>query len=212
MAMRMTMVMIMAVLGTAIMESGCERPPPVDISPEEISEAMEEQQREARPCRTDLDCDGYFRCFDQICEKPPAMTGEADATTPRVILRDAQGQVLAQFHLELALTREEKARGLMYREEMLDDWGMLFVYPEEDHLSFWMENTLIALDMIFIDDEGIVVGVVKEAEPLTRTPRSVGVRSRYVLEVNAGLAERYGIGAGAKMSLDHVEDHHQPRR
>lgn len=207
--MRISFLMITFVLASVGIESGCERPPHVELPPERIAEESEES--EARPCRIDTDCDGYYRCMDQKCGQPPAMTGEVAADTPRVIFRDQESRVLAQFHLELALTREEQSRGLMYRDEMLDEWGMLFIYEEEDLLSFWMKNTLIPLDMIFIDDAGIVVGVVKEAEPLTRTPRSVGAPSRYVLEVNGGLAERYGIGPGATMSLHHVEDHHQPR-
>lgn len=189
---------------------GCEHPPLFEPSPYQVAE--EGAASESRPCRFDTDCDGYFRCMENECQVPPAITGEVKADTPRIIIRNSSGQVLAQFHLELALNRDEQSRGLMYREEMRDEWGMLFVYPEESHLSFWMKNTLIPLDMIFIDDSGEVVGVVHEAEPLTLAPRSVGRPSRFVLEVNAGLAQSHGIVTGTRIDLQNVDPSLQPGR
>jgi uncharacterized protein len=82
---------------------------------------------------------------------------------------------------------------------MGDDEGMLFVFPDERRNSFWMHNTLIPLDMFFIDSSWNVVGVVQNAVPLTDSPRQVERRSRYVLEVNAGFAARHGYGAGQKL-------------
>jgi uncharacterized membrane protein (UPF0127 family) len=76
---------------------------------------------------------------------------------------------------------------------------MLFIFPSSRHLSFWMRNTLLPLDMFFIDSNWNVVGVVENAEPLTESPREVDGFSQYVLEVNAGFAKRHGLGAGAKM-------------
>lgn len=197
-------------LASSILFVGCERPPQFEPSPFDELERSDESVGEL--CRFDTDCDGYLRCQDNSCQTPPAMTGEVRADTPRIVFRNQDGLVLAQFHLELALSRNEQARGLMYRDQMLDDWGMLFIYPEEDHLSFWMKNTLIPLDMIFIDDAGEVVGVVHEAEPQTLAPRSVEGMSRYVLEINGGQAAEYHIDSGARIDLQYVEASHLPRR
>ena len=156
-------------------------------------------------CRVDSECEYYFRCMDQVCAAPPAMTGERDETTPVARFFDEEGQKLARFYLELALTSEEQSRGLMYRTQMLDEWGMLFVYEEDRHLSFWMKNTLIPLDMIFVNSAKEVVGVIHEAQPEDETPRGVGIPSRYVVEINGGLAREFGIDSGATMSLEYVD-------
>ncbi len=166
--------------------------------------AVDEETMEAQSCDIDGDCSSYFRCIDGRCQTPPAMTGERDEETPIARFYDGDEQI-AEFFLELAVTESQQSRGLMHRPEMLDDWGMLFIYPREQHLSFWMKNTLISLDMIFIDGDGEVVGVVQEAEPETETPRGVGVPSRMVLEVNGGLAEEFGIQRGTTVRLEYVE-------
>ena len=93
----------------------------------------------------------------------------------------------------------------MHRTEMLDDWGMIFIYPDNGVRSFWMKNTLIPLDMIFVASTGDVVGVVVGAEPLTLDSRTVGVPSRYVVEVNAGLSEKLGIDATSTMTVENVD-------
>ena len=160
-------------------------------------------------CQVDDDCEGYHRCIDEDCTVPPAITGERDDDTPVATFFDEEGQKLASFYLELAITPEEQSRGLMYRTEMRDDWGMLFVYAHDQNLSFWMKNTLISLDMIFVDTKGDVVGVVEEATPETTTPRGVGEPSRYVLEINGGLASQHDIERGTTMSLDHVDESYQ---
>ena len=78
---------------------------------------------------------------------------------------------------------------------------MLFVFGTSAARTFWMKNTPLPLDIIFIDDAGKVVNVAEHTTPLTTTPiRSTGP-ARYVLEVNAGFADRHGIGAGAKVAL-----------
>ena len=81
---------------------------------------------------------------------------------------------------------------------------MLFLFDRASVQSFWMKNTLISLDMIFIDENFRVVGVVENAEPLTLDPRTVGAPSRYVLEVNAGVAARHGIGTGSVVEFVNV--------
>ena len=84
------------------------------------------------------------------------------------------------------------------------DAGMLFVFPRAQHLTFWMKNTVLPLDMIFIGDDRRVVGIVKDAVPYTTTPREVAGDSRYVLEVNAGFSERHGVRAGDAVTFEGV--------
>lgn len=180
----------------------------VASGPDDGSEQNEDTEGS---CEIDDDCQSYYRCRQGACVTPPAMTGQPQASTPVATFYDGDDQVVARFYLELALSEAEQARGLMHRPEMHDDWGMLFVYDSDRQLSFWMKNTLIPLDMIFIDSAGQVVGVVAEAEPGDLSSHSVGSPARYVLEVNGGLAAQKGIEQGTTMTLDKVEQEHQIR-
>jgi uncharacterized membrane protein (UPF0127 family) len=89
----------------------------------------------------------------------------------------------------------------MYRRTMGEEHGMLFHLDERRDHTFWMHNTCISLDMLFVDDDGMVVGIVEGASPLTDTTRSVGCASSWVLEVNAGWCRRHGVRAGQKMGI-----------
>jgi uncharacterized membrane protein (UPF0127 family) len=90
----------------------------------------------------------------------------------------------------------------MFRQRLEPGRGMLFVFPETSDHAFWMENTLIPLDMIFIDEGGRVVGAVERAEPLSREPRSVGAPSRYVLEVPGGYCAEHRVRAGDRVRFE----------
>jgi uncharacterized protein len=129
----------------------------------------------------------------------PADAGEADAAPPpdatlkpTVILMPA-GRPEARVHVALARTEEEKRRGLMYVQHLPVDDGMLFIWDHEEQRSFWMRNTLISLDMIFIRADLTVLGIVENAVPMTDTPRGVEGGSQYVLEVNGGWSAAHGI-------------------
>ncbi|UWQ20448.1 DUF192 domain-containing protein [Jannaschia sp. W003] len=115
----------------------------------------------------------------------------------RVDLRGDFGT--ASFATELALSPEDQARGLMFRESMPSMAGMLFVYDREQPVAFWMRNTLIPLDMIFVDESGTVTKVHAEAVPGDETPIPSGDPARAVLEINGGMAERLGIEAGDEL-------------
>jgi hypothetical protein len=106
--------------------------------------------------------------------------------------------------VEVARTDADRERGLMFRQKLGADEGMLFVFPESRDHSFWMKNTLIPLDMIFIAESGTVVGVVQDAEPMTTTPRGVGAPSRYVLEVNGGWSAAHGVARGDRARFEGV--------
>lgn len=107
------------------------------------------------------------------------------------------GEQTTKIAAETAVTPRAQSLGLMYRRKLNANAGMLFVYFEMKVRSFWMKNTYIPLDMIFIDDEGRVVGILENVPPSNNIPRSVGVPSQYVLEVNAGTARLLGIVPGA---------------
>jgi uncharacterized membrane protein (UPF0127 family) len=85
----------------------------------------------------------------------------------------------------------------MYRNHLDPSTGMLFVFDRDGPLTFWMKNTLIPLDMIFIDRDKRIVGIVDNAAPETETPRRVQGQSRYVLEVIGGLSRRLGVEPGS---------------
>ncbi len=120
---------------------------------------------------------------------------------PRVVILP-ESSPSVEVRVEVARTLEEHQRGLMHRRSLETDRGMLFVYDDDEVRNFWMVNTLISLDMIFIDAERRVVGVVHDAEPETRTTRTVGVPSRYVLEVNGGFCRNRGIDRGASVRFE----------
>lgn len=105
------------------------------------------------------------------------------------------------FQAEIADTPAERSQGLMFRESMETDHGMIFLFPTEKQLSFWMKNTLIPLDMIFIRADRTVLGVVENAVPKTTTSRMVPGDSQFVLEINGGLAAKYGIKEGQRVTF-----------
>lgn len=106
------------------------------------------------------------------------------------------------FNLEVADTPDLRNRGLMHRKELPADHGMVFIFPREEDQTFFMKNTHIPLDMIFVNSGFMVVGVVENARPLTLETRSVGRLSRYVVELKAHTASARGIGPGARVEFD----------
>lgn len=118
----------------------------------------------------------------------------ADCAPDRVDLRGDWGQ--ARFAVEVADEPDERAQGLMFRESLGRNSGMLFVYDRPQRATFWMRNTLIPLDMIFMDESGTVTRVHENARPLDETPIDGGPGVLAVLEINGGLAERLGIRPG----------------
>lgn len=104
---------------------------------------------------------------------------------------------------EVVTTPQAIQQGLMFRPHLDPDAGMLFVFPQEADHQFFMRNTLIPLDMIFIGSDLRVVGVVPNAVPLTETRRGAGRPSMYVLEVNGGWAAKHGVTLGAPVRFWH---------
>ncbi len=121
----------------------------------------------------------------------------ADCRLDRVDLRGSWGQT--SFTIEIADDEAERAQGLMFRESMARGAGMLFVYPKPQRAAFWMKNTLIPLDIIFLDEAGRVIQIQADAVPGDLTPLPGGDNVFAVLEINGGLAARYGISIGTEM-------------
>lgn len=133
---------------------------------------------------------------------------EASAMMARgsvVRFSDEQTSTMAQFNVEIADTNAERARGLMFRKRLGQNRGMLFIFEDDSVRNFWMKNTLIPLDMIFVDSEGKVVSIQKNVPPCvdgTSCPvYSSGAGARYVLEINAGLAQIHAIQPGTRMDI-----------
>ncbi len=123
---------------------------------------------------------------------PAAVTPTTPPVTgPRVAFDTPKGPV--EVRVVIARTPDETRRGLMFVDKLEDGRGMLFLMPERRVQRFWMVNTYIPLDMIFIDEDFKVVGIVENTEPLTQTARFVDHPSRYVLEVRGGYTRAVGI-------------------
>ena len=105
----------------------------------------------------------------------------------------------ARFSVEVADTVDERAQGLMNRPSMPTSAGMIFIYEKTGPASFWMRNTLIPLDMLFADAQGVIQMIHSNAIPLDETPIFGGNDVRYVLEINGGLAKAMGITVGSEM-------------
>jgi len=132
----------------------------------------------------------------------PMPAPHPDAHPPAVYIAGGKGEV--KIGVEVVATEAKIERGLMYREHLPPDDGMLFMMGREYDWAFYMRNTLIPLDMLFIGKDLTVAGVVANAEPRTETLRRVGKPSLYVLEVNGGWAAAHGVTAGAKVRFENI--------
>jgi uncharacterized membrane protein (UPF0127 family) len=118
--------------------------------------------------------------------------------TDRLSIETADGRIL-DFEVELALTAEQRAQGLMFRRDLPDMGGMLFVYDKDWDISMWMKNTVIPLDMLFIKRDGRIVAIAERAVPFSLETISSGQPASGVLEINGGAAARLGIHPGDRV-------------
>ncbi len=143
---------------------------------------------------------------------PPASTPakKSNVTVPPrldlqravVVVETATGP--QRIRVELAVKSNERERGLMYRESLDDDEGMLFLFEEQERRAFWMKNTYLPLDMFFIDEDLVVQGIVENAEPLTTSSRRIDKPTRHVLELKGGAARKLGIAPGSRVTFEGV--------
>ncbi len=107
-----------------------------------------------------------------------------------------QGEEKAEIEIEIVATEFSRTRGLMFRKEMQDNRGMLFIFPSEMERSFWMKNTYIPLDIIFTDIDGRIIHIAKNTKTLSEDLIPCPEPSKYVVEVNAGFTDINDVKVG----------------
>ncbi len=136
-----------------------------------------------------------------------ACNREQTATTPefgvrpdgRLAFLASDSTILHSINIEIADTRETRQRGLMERRGMRVDEGMLFIFPAPDMLSFWMRNTAMPLDIIFVDEGLNIVNIAQRTKPLSDQYIRATAPVQYVVEVRGGVTERFGITDAASV-------------
>tara|TARA_R100000935_G_C2842059_1_gene171961 strand:+ start:5929 stop:6423 length:495 start_codon:yes stop_codon:yes gene_type:complete len=136
----------------------------------------------------------------KVLTKEISFTKEASGT-----LKKAEtDSIIATLELEIAEGDYETQTGLMYRKSMQANRGMLFIFPNEIRRSFYMKNTEFALDIIYLNSKNEVVSIQKNAKPLDPTSLPSDGPTRYVLEVNAGLSDQWGLETGDVLNWEKI--------
>jgi len=118
--------------------------------------------------------------------------GELSFTNPK-------GDFIAQIDIEIADNDERRTTGLMFRDKMDESKGMLFIFSTEEPQSFWMKNTIIPLDIIYVNSKMEIVKIQKNAEPFSEKSLPSIKPAQYVVEVNAGFCEKFSVKEGDKI-------------
>lgn len=126
----------------------------------------------------------------------PAVASTAQTGLPVEALVVTSGERSHRFKVDVAATDRQRSMGLMFREQMDPDQGMLFVFDGEGQRYFWMKNTPLPLDIIFIGSNGVIVSIAADTTPYSTDTVPSGKPARFVLELNAGTAAKLGIEAG----------------
>jgi uncharacterized protein len=135
-----------------------------------------------------------------LAKQPAAMA--ASAAGPAVAIVAPDGSARATVRVEIADSQGKREFGLMYREHLDQDAGMIFIFGKPSHLSFWMKHTEIPLDMIFAGADRKILGIVENATPLSENSLGPDGDSQYVLEVNGGFCKRHGVKAGDSLKFE----------
>jgi uncharacterized membrane protein (UPF0127 family) len=151
------------------------------------------------------------RCLVPLAPEPPHATKASECPAdpkgplamPRgfVTFTDAPGQ--PRVEVEIADSPATRERGLMYVTDMPEDRGMIFSWNFEAPRSFWMHDTCIPLDMLFITADGVIAGILEQVPVLSDAPRSVRCPAAHVLEVNAGWTRSHGVVPGQRVHIEH---------
>ncbi len=112
--------------------------------------------------------------------------------------------IITTFNIEIADTDYETQTGLMHRHSMLDNRGMLFVFPEMNLRSFYMKNTYIPLDIIYLDKDKFIVSIQENVKPLDETSLPSQALAQYVFEINAGLTQKWSLKVGDRMAFTKI--------
>lgn len=135
-----------------------------------------------------------------------AQPASARIALPACLLEVASPAGARRFEVEVASTPEARHRGLMERTSLAGGHGMLFVFDEAERLAMWMRNTLIPLDMLFFDDNGLLVHLEREAEPNSLRHRQAPVPTRYVLEINGGEGQSLSVTGDTRLEAGSLRE------
>jgi uncharacterized membrane protein (UPF0127 family) len=130
-------------------------------------------------------------------EKPMAFTFQKQGV---LIFSDEKDKIISKIDIEIADNEDKRMTGLMYRDKMNENQGMLFLFPDEEQQAFWMKNTILPLDIIFINAKREVVSIQKNAEPYSEKSLPSFKPAQYVVEVNAGYTDKYAIKEGTMVA------------
>lgn len=136
---------------------------------------------------------GYANNYSTSSQEDEDINPEGDLSDLIIEKKDGTTH---RFQVELRDDNEGRAMGLMFRQELLDDHGMIFVFPRPGRQGFWMKNTLISLDMIFVRANGRIANILHDVPPQTLESRRSQGRVLAVLELKGGLAKKLGIEQG----------------
>lgn len=199
----LTLTHTLALIGCLI---ACQATPPATAKNTEIEQCQNDAQC-LRPWHPGANgCVAPLTCVSSQCIVPASLTGHRNQLTGELRFDLGNGQ--QSILVEVADDDFERSKGLMCRTDLLQNWGMLFLMPEVRAHRFWMKNTLISLDMLFIDENWTIVGLLSDVPPLTLSGRGVQAPSKYVLELKAGQAQRLGLFAG--LQFEYTPPTHTP--
>ncbi len=136
-------------------------------------------------------------CKEDTKTKSSTLKQEIKFTKEGILkLKKADGSTIKEIEIEIADNDYERETGLMYRKTMLENRGMLFIMETEKPQNFYMKNTKIALDIIYINSKKEIVSISKNAAPLNEASLPSNYPAKYVLELNAGLSDKWEIAVG----------------
>jgi len=130
------------------------------------------------------------------CKREQATTATSTTAAPTVSMRIGN----ETFTLEIADSEAEQKRGLMYRRSMPQDYGMIFVFPDEEPRGFYMKNTYIPLDILYVNAAGRVVSI-RQMQPEDESSVQSGAPAKYAIELNQGAAARAGVSVGDVLEI-----------
>jgi len=190
----------------------CQRveEPPAGADAPILNEAAPQKRSPERPSEPGAPSRSPARCIAPWPDTPPPVARAAARCPPSpepapklatgaITFVDAPGQPTVS--VELTRTPSERSRGLMFRIELAQDSGMLFSWDDEATRSFWMHNTCIPLDMLFIAADNTIVGILEQVPTLSDDARGVGCPAAHVLELNAGWSRAHGVRPGQKIRI-----------
>ena len=145
----------------------------------------------------------FYNCKDNPSSENKNLTREITFTKQGelTLIKAQNDSIIAQLDIEIADDSYKTQTGLMYRQSMEKNQAMLFVFPDEQIRSFYMKNTEFALDIIYINSKKEIVGIRKNARPFDETSLPSAEKAQYVLEVNAGLSETWGLEKGDRIQF-----------